>query len=158
MATVYLADDLKHERKVALKVLKPELAEHRLPRNTDLVDWNRPHSGVRRRSGGIRLARYACGHHLGHAAESQKRLFGPERRVSLTTTKRVMGRSGGLGMNVRILALCIAALCVFVYVAEAQELEKVEGGALYLRRTPATCAANENRTSRPLAPAPEGLP
>ena len=26
MATVYLADDLKHERKVALKVLKPELA------------------------------------------------------------------------------------------------------------------------------------
>ena len=26
MATVYLADDLKHERKVALKVLKPELS------------------------------------------------------------------------------------------------------------------------------------
>ncbi len=26
MATVYLADDMKHERKVALKVLKPELA------------------------------------------------------------------------------------------------------------------------------------
>ena len=26
MATVYQADDLKHERKVALKVLKPELA------------------------------------------------------------------------------------------------------------------------------------
>ena len=26
MATVYLADDLKHERKVALKVLRPELA------------------------------------------------------------------------------------------------------------------------------------
>ena len=26
MATVYLADDLEHERKVALKVLKPELA------------------------------------------------------------------------------------------------------------------------------------
>ena len=25
MATVYLADDLKHGRKVALKVLKPEL-------------------------------------------------------------------------------------------------------------------------------------
>ena len=24
MATVYLADDLRHERKVALKVLKPE--------------------------------------------------------------------------------------------------------------------------------------
>ena len=26
MATVYLADDLKHQRKVALKLLKPELA------------------------------------------------------------------------------------------------------------------------------------
>ena len=26
MATVYLADDVKHDRKVALKVLKPELA------------------------------------------------------------------------------------------------------------------------------------
>ena len=26
MATVYLADDVKHERKVALKVLKPEQA------------------------------------------------------------------------------------------------------------------------------------
>ncbi len=27
MATVYLADDLKHERKVSTKVLKPELIE-----------------------------------------------------------------------------------------------------------------------------------
>ena len=26
MATVYLADDLKHERQVAIKVLRPELA------------------------------------------------------------------------------------------------------------------------------------
>ena len=26
MATVYLADDVKHDRKVALKVLRPELA------------------------------------------------------------------------------------------------------------------------------------
>ena len=26
MATVYLAEDIRHERKVALKVLKPELA------------------------------------------------------------------------------------------------------------------------------------
>ena len=26
MATVYLADDLRHDRKVALKVLKPDLA------------------------------------------------------------------------------------------------------------------------------------
>ena len=31
MATVYLADDLKHERKVALKVLKPELANRHDP-------------------------------------------------------------------------------------------------------------------------------
>ncbi len=37
-------------------------------------------------------------------------------------------------MNVRILALCIAALCAFAYVAKAQELERVEGGALYLTR------------------------
>ncbi len=29
MATVYLAEDLRHERKVALKVLKPELAQDR---------------------------------------------------------------------------------------------------------------------------------
>ncbi len=28
MATVFLADDLRHERKVALKVLKPELGGH----------------------------------------------------------------------------------------------------------------------------------
>ncbi|MEJ2204801.1 MAG: serine/threonine protein kinase, partial [Gemmatimonadota bacterium] len=27
MATVYLAEDLKHRRKVALKVLKPDVAE-----------------------------------------------------------------------------------------------------------------------------------
>ena len=26
MATVYIADDLKHDRRVALKVLRPELA------------------------------------------------------------------------------------------------------------------------------------
>ena len=31
MATVYLADDIKHERKVALKVLKPELSFRRSP-------------------------------------------------------------------------------------------------------------------------------
>jgi serine/threonine-protein kinase len=29
MATVYLAEDLRHKRKVALKVLKPELAGNR---------------------------------------------------------------------------------------------------------------------------------
>ena len=32
MATVYLAEDLKHERKVALKVLTPELAARRFTR------------------------------------------------------------------------------------------------------------------------------
>jgi len=32
MATVYLAEDIKHERKVALKVLKPELAAVVRPR------------------------------------------------------------------------------------------------------------------------------
>ncbi len=32
MAIVYLADDLKHERKVALKVLKPELVAVARPR------------------------------------------------------------------------------------------------------------------------------
>ena len=31
MATVYLADDLRYERKVALKVLKPELARWWVP-------------------------------------------------------------------------------------------------------------------------------
>ncbi len=36
MATVYLADDLKHERKVALKVLKPELG---------LVALSKPYTG-----------------------------------------------------------------------------------------------------------------
>ena len=44
---------------------------------------------------------------------------------------------GGLvtrGLLVRVLALCIAALCAFVYVAEAQGVERVEGGALYLTR------------------------
>jgi serine/threonine-protein kinase len=32
MATVYLADDLRHERKVAVKVLRPDLAVLRLKR------------------------------------------------------------------------------------------------------------------------------
>jgi serine/threonine-protein kinase len=31
MATVYLAEDIKHERKVAIKILRPELAAHRSP-------------------------------------------------------------------------------------------------------------------------------
>ncbi len=41
MATVYLADDLKHERKVALKVLKPELA------SSSGVRWVRSASTMR---------------------------------------------------------------------------------------------------------------
>ena len=36
MATVYLADDLEHERKVALKVLKPELAAATMSETTTL--------------------------------------------------------------------------------------------------------------------------
>ena len=36
MATVYLADDLKHDRQVALKVLKPEISGSRTLRATFL--------------------------------------------------------------------------------------------------------------------------
>ena len=48
MATVYLATDLKHDRKVALKVLKPELTSamggDRFPREIRLVaQFNHPH-------------------------------------------------------------------------------------------------------------------
>ncbi len=48
MATVYLADDLKHERKVALKVLKPELAaivgaERFLAEITTTANLTHPH-------------------------------------------------------------------------------------------------------------------
>ena len=48
MATVYLANDRKHERKVALKVLRPELAaamgSDRFPREIKLVaQFNHPH-------------------------------------------------------------------------------------------------------------------
>ena len=48
MATVYLADDLKHNRKVALKVLKPELAavvgaERFLAEITTTANLTHPH-------------------------------------------------------------------------------------------------------------------
>jgi serine/threonine-protein kinase len=48
MATVYLADDLKHRRKVALKVLKPELAavvgaERFLAEITTTANLQHPH-------------------------------------------------------------------------------------------------------------------
>ena len=39
MATVYLADDLKHERRVALKVLKPELAAVRFLAEIKSAVW-----------------------------------------------------------------------------------------------------------------------
>ena len=43
MATVYLAEDLKHERKVALNVLKPELAAVRAARHVvrlrSVIPW-----------------------------------------------------------------------------------------------------------------------
>src|SRR6185369_4496655 len=42
MATVYLAQDLKHDRKVALKILRPELAAamgtDRFPREMPFID------------------------------------------------------------------------------------------------------------------------
>ncbi len=41
MATVYLAEDLRHERKVALKVLKPELAAVVMIRKPRLATWSR---------------------------------------------------------------------------------------------------------------------
>ena len=48
MATVYLADDIKHERKVALKVLKPDLAavvgaERFLAEIKTTANLNHPH-------------------------------------------------------------------------------------------------------------------
>ena len=39
MATVYLAEDLKHHREVALKVLKPELAALALPPGAVSPPW-----------------------------------------------------------------------------------------------------------------------
>ncbi len=52
MATVYLADDLKHQRKVALKVLKPELAavvgaERPAPRPLLAASVGSPHRTTR---------------------------------------------------------------------------------------------------------------
>ena len=52
MATVYLADDLKHERKVALKVLKPELAavvgaERFLAEIKTTANLTHPHEAVK---------------------------------------------------------------------------------------------------------------
>ena len=65
MATVYLADDLMHERKVALKVLKPELAalvgaERFLGEIKTTANLTHPHilhSPVRRRLHRHRLVR-----------------------------------------------------------------------------------------------------
>ena len=45
MATVYLADDLKHERKVALKVLKPEVGCRGGRRGMTHRDWTDPRDG-----------------------------------------------------------------------------------------------------------------
>ncbi len=39
MATVYLADDIKHERKVALKVLKPESGRGAHPEDVGTVAY-----------------------------------------------------------------------------------------------------------------------
>ena len=48
MATVYLAEDIKHERKVALKVLRPELgavvgADRFLPEIKTTANLTHPH-------------------------------------------------------------------------------------------------------------------
>ena len=67
MATVYLCDDLKHDRKVALKLLKPELAAvltDRVSSNWVLVR-SRPWDGnggtqILARGGGHRLCQYYC--------------------------------------------------------------------------------------------------
>ena len=69
MATVYLADDLKHERKVALKVLKPELAavvgaERFLAEIKTTANLTHPHILPLHDSGRTRLTervRYAVG-------------------------------------------------------------------------------------------------
>ena len=42
MATVCLPDDLKHERKVALKVLKPELAANGRRAVDSMIEASRP--------------------------------------------------------------------------------------------------------------------
>jgi hypothetical protein len=57
MATVYLAQDLKHDRKVAVKVLRPELAAaldpDRFPREIRiLARLQHPHILVKRRPAG----------------------------------------------------------------------------------------------------------
>ncbi len=73
MATVYLADDLKHQRKVALKVLKPELAavvgaERFLAEITTTANLTHPHIlGLTLRGG---RAHRPCAHLL---AERRRR-------------------------------------------------------------------------------------
>ena len=67
MATVYLAEDLKHHRKVALKVLKPELAavvgaERFLAEITTTANLTHPHNSAAprfARSGRLPFLRYA---------------------------------------------------------------------------------------------------
>ncbi len=47
MATVYLAEDLKHHRKIALKVLKPELTAVVGADASSLIFRSRPTSSIR---------------------------------------------------------------------------------------------------------------
>ena len=86
MATVYLADDLKHNRKVALKVLKPELAAvvgserfgappgrpETESRYVIVQNWSTIATGAVE----IRLARYACGHHISRASIRRRKSIG----------------------------------------------------------------------------------
>ena len=86
MATVYLADDVRHDRKVAIKVLKPELAavlgaERFLRRSRPTASLQHPHilplfdSGDRRR---LPLLRHAL--HRGRDAARQAGPGNPARR------------------------------------------------------------------------------
>ena len=65
MATVYLADDLRHERKVALKVLKPELAavvgaERFLSEIKTSANLQHPHISKRRPEAGTKSLEDPC--------------------------------------------------------------------------------------------------
>jgi serine/threonine protein kinase len=64
MATVYLARDLKHNRQVAIKVLRPDLAEA-------LGDPARGGDGLRYRQGGEHCVRGEGSHADSHAMRTE---------------------------------------------------------------------------------------
>ena len=92
MATVYLADDLKHERKVALKVLKPELAavvgaerflaEIKTTANLNVSDVRRDRSFPPNEAGSEYGLSPTARSPPGHASRSTPGIaFGPRRSV-----------------------------------------------------------------------------